>query len=312
MMYQNKFVVAIKHDGKVLREMGDVVQLPFGSEFTVLVKSLNSKRAKFTMHIDGTDVLDGTEIIVNANSEVELKRFIKNGNLNEGNAFKFIERTKQIEDGPRGIKVEDGLVRIEFWFEQDSPKTIIDHHHHYHHYRYDYWRDRYSYPPNGWPYYSTETVGSTDPTDVGGKSIRDSVTTSTTFSSNSTDNGSELKFKGIPLKASNVVYRARSVDTASAAGVETYPANATLSNDNIAGITVPGSKVEQKFSEVYGFKAETQSHVIVLKLVGKTQNEVEITKPVTVKSKQKCVTCGHVNKSSAKFCSQCGTALEIL
>lgn len=312
-MYQDKFVVAIKVDGKVLRETKDLVTLPFGSEFSVLVKNLNSRRAKFTIHIDGTDALDGTEIIVNANSEVELKRFIKNGNLNEGNAFKFIERTKQIEDGPRGIKVEDGLVRVEFWFEQDAPKTIIDYHHHYHHYRYDYWRDRYSYPTNGLPYYSTTgAMGSTDPADVGGKSIRDSAITSTTFSSNSVDGEGELKFKGIPLNGSNAVYRARSVDTASAVGVETVTANATLSNDNIAGITVPGSKVEQKFSEVYGFKAETQSHVIVLKLVGKTQNEVEITKPVTVKSKQKCVTCGHVNKSSAKFCSQCGTALEIL
>src|ERR1700694_5050998 len=118
MVYQEKFVVAIKHNGKILRETKDLVKLPFGSEFSILVKNLNSRRAKFTLHIDGTDVLDGTEIIVNANSEVEMKRFVRNGNMNEGNAFKFIERTQSIEDGPRGIKAEDGIIRIEFWFEQ--------------------------------------------------------------------------------------------------------------------------------------------------------------------------------------------------
>ena len=100
-MYQDRFAVAIKHNGKILRETKELVHLPFGSEFSVLVKNLNSKRAKFTLHIDGTDVLDGEEIIVNGNSEVEMKRFIRNGNMAEGNAFKFIERTAAIEEGPR-------------------------------------------------------------------------------------------------------------------------------------------------------------------------------------------------------------------
>jgi hypothetical protein len=59
MMYDSKFVVAIKAGGKILKENKDLVLLPFGSEFSVLVKNLNSRRAKFTLHIDGTDVLDG-------------------------------------------------------------------------------------------------------------------------------------------------------------------------------------------------------------------------------------------------------------
>ena len=85
-MYKEKLIVAIKHNGKILRETKDMVHLPFGSEFSVLVKNLNSKRVKFTLSIDGTDALDGTEVIVNANSETEIKRFIRNGNMNEGNA----------------------------------------------------------------------------------------------------------------------------------------------------------------------------------------------------------------------------------
>jgi hypothetical protein len=124
-MIKDKMVVAIKVGGKVLRETKDLVTLPFGSEFTVLVKNLNSRRAKFRLDIDGTDVLGGTDIIANPNSEVELKRFIRHGNMTEGNAFKFIERTQAIEDSPRGIKVDDGVVRVEFWFETVAPEVSI-------------------------------------------------------------------------------------------------------------------------------------------------------------------------------------------
>jgi hypothetical protein len=132
-MYNSSLVIAIKHNGKILRENKDMVLIPFGSEFSVLVKNLNNKRVKFTLSIDGADALDGTSLIVNANSEIEVKRFIRSGNMNEGNAFKFIERTTAIEDGPRGIKIDDGIVRIEFWYEQEQPvvaytKSILRHH----------------------------------------------------------------------------------------------------------------------------------------------------------------------------------------
>jgi len=80
---------------------------------------------------------------------------------------------------------------------------------------------------------------------------------------------------------------------------------------NDVGITVPGSKVDQKFTPVYGFKPEAQSHVIVLRLSG-VSGEVQVVAPVTVKAKQKCETCGHMNKATAKYCSDCGTALELL
>jgi tRNA(Ile2) C34 agmatinyltransferase TiaS len=36
-----------------------------------------------------------------------------------------------------------------------------------------------------------------------------------------------------------------------------------------------------------------------------------VKEAVTVKAKPKCVTCGHTNKATAKFCNKCGTALEI-
>lgn len=271
-MYHNKFVVAIKHNGKVLREIGDVVKLPFGSEFTVLVKNLNSRRAKFKLHIDGTDVLDGTEIVVNANSESEIKRFLRNGNMTTGNALKFIERTQQIEDGPRGIKADDGIVRVEYWFEQELPEVKTVYH------KDVWWPDnRRWYGPTFGP-----MIGSTN--DVGG-----------TLGS---------IFGNIVGATSSALY--------SATSDQGYESQANVTHENAVGITVPGSRVEQKFTTVYGFIPEAQSHVIILRLVGKTENDVKVVAPVTVKTKNICSTCSHTNKHNAKFCSQCGTALDIV
>ena len=81
---------------------------------------------------------------------------------------------------------------------------------------------------------------------------------------------------------------------------------------NDAGITVPGSISEQKFQVVAGFQTEDEKHVIILRLLGETADNKPVVKPVTVKAKPKCITCGRVNKATAKFCQDCGTALEIV
>ena len=301
MMYKNQLAVAIKHNGKILRENKDLVQLPFGSEFSVLVKNLSSRRAKFTLHIDGTDVLDGQEIIVNANSETEMKRFIRNGNMNEGNAFKFIERTAAIEDGPRGIKVDDGIVRVEFWFEQEKPTVTTTVHHHFDqwHYKKSFWEPPY-YHTNG-PFYSTNSV------------------TSTAGNLNNVKLGStsaDVKTKGIMRGMTSSASATSGNATAYNASFNAAQSTPTMDSFSVpevneAGITVPGSKVEQKFTTVYGFNAETTSHVIVLRIAGKI-GAVEVAAPVTVKTKNICSTCSHVNKHNAKFCSQCGTGLELV
>jgi hypothetical protein len=297
-MYNSKLAVAIKHNGKILRETKDIVHLPFGSEFSVLVKNLNSKRVKFTLHIDGTDALDGEEIVVNANSETEIKRFIRNGNMDEGNAFKFIERTSAIEDGPRGIKVDDGVVRVEFWFEQDKPEIKInDIYWEKHHYR-----DIYQQP-----YYYNNILRSSFGPIIGSTGISGSLGSSISGASASIAKGSILN----QVTQTNASYSA----TSASATMDSYVQDKVKSEDavlkNDVGITVPGSKIDQKFTTVYGFVTEANSHVIILRLVGKV-GEVEVATPITVAHKPKCVTCGKLNKANSKFCSDCGTALELL
>ena len=77
------------------------------------------------------------------------------------------------------------------------------------------------------------------------------------------------------------------------------------------GITVEGSRSEQRFTDVGWFPTEETSHVIVLKLMG-AKGGKQVLRAVTVKTKQKCQTCGTTNKSGVKFCKECGTSLEVI
>ena len=80
---------------------------------------------------------------------------------------------------------------------------------------------------------------------------------------------------------------------------------------NDVGITVPGSKSTQSFTTTTIGTLEAEKHTIVLKLLGETPDNKPVLQPVTTKHKPKCVTCGKQNKAHAKFCTECGTALEI-
>ena len=89
MVYREKFVAVVKCDGRILREINNVVTLPFGSEYSILFKNLEGRKASVNVSIDGQDVLYNKSLIIEPNEkEFELKRFIKN--LDQGNKFKFI------------------------------------------------------------------------------------------------------------------------------------------------------------------------------------------------------------------------------
>lgn len=120
-MYDNKLVCALKVNGQILREFKDAVYIPFNSEYSILLKNLNSVKCVVSLELDGRDIGDGNTFVVNPGSSLEIERFISNGNLNAGNKFKFIERTGKIEQH-RGIKLEDGLLVIKFRFEVALPQ----------------------------------------------------------------------------------------------------------------------------------------------------------------------------------------------
>ncbi|HET8688785.1 MAG TPA: zinc ribbon domain-containing protein [Methanosarcina sp.] len=265
MMYANKLAVAVKSNGKVLREFKDTVYVPFSSEYSILIKNLNSVRVVAHINIDGEDVVPGG-LVIDGNREVDLERWIKNGNMKEGNRFKFIERTGAIEDH-RGIKLEDGIIRIEYQFEKPYVQT---------------WRTD--------PWYRTDAIG-------GWNGWNDRQYT-----------------KGIMRGVSSNALgstQCNAVFTSSASLSADTPVGSATSTYNDAGITVPGSKSEQKFQTASWFPTETEKHAMVIKLLGETPDNKPVLQPVTVKTQPKCTSCGRKNKATAKFCSGCGTALEI-
>lgn len=245
MMYESKMAAAIKVKGKVLREFKDTVYVPFNSEYSILLKNLNTVRAVVKIFIDSEDMVPGG-IVLNAGQEVDLERSVKNGNLSEGNRFKFIERTGAVEQH-RGVKLEDGLVRIEFQFEQPAR-------------------------PITW---NTSDISGIYP-------------------------------QGGVLRGVNDVHYGVTCSSTSAT-YDSYSVNSAHSLLNDAGITVPGSRSDQKFSTTYVGTLESTKHSMVFKLLGGEA----VKQAVTVKHKPRCITCGKQNKATARFCSECGTALEI-
>lgn len=156
MTYKDKFVAIIKCNNQILREKNGAFYLPFGSEYSILLKNLESRKALVGVEIDGEDVVGG-KLIINPNDDFELERFIK-GNLHNGYRFKFIQKIKEIVEH-RGDKIADGIVRVEFAFEKMEDEHIHHYHHHHDYYDWYHW-----YYPRPWVPYKITWSSSCDNT----------------------------------------------------------------------------------------------------------------------------------------------------
>lgn len=283
MTYKDRFVVEVKHNGKIMRVRDGFVTLPFGSEYSLLLKNLNSRRALVNISIDGEDVLDGNSLVINKNSTTELEGFMK-GNIAR-NKFKFIKKTQEIQDH-RGDKIDDGMIRVEFAYEVEEPvrirQIINEHHeHHHHHHHHDDWR----WPrPLRWTsdytpdvYYSN-TVGSS-------KGLGDVHAYNC-----SVGNDGVLSSADAPENIK-------------------YDADALQTPIDDMGITVKGNEIHQSFSHTWIGKTDP-SQVIIINLKGTNSQGQAVQQPVTVKTKLTCSSCGRNYTSMYKFCPNCGTFLE--
>ncbi len=264
-MYKNNFVVVIKSKGKVLRENNSCVMLPFGTEYSILLKNLDSRQAVARVDVDGDNVLDGSRIIVPGNSTVELKGKMRGSTIRH--RFKFIKKTREISEY-RGDRPDDGLVRVEYWFEQETIQWV---------------------PPAVVTYYTPPT-----PMKCKGPSVWD---------------GGQLTYGGIVHDSSTTAScnYVNSLLTSSPPG----KAQLTSSPPGKDGITVQGSRTKQDFIHGSTGTLESNSSVLVIHLRGIGTKQKKVVKPITVKTRFRCSTCGRRSKSSAKWCSNCGTNLEM-
>lgn len=289
-MYKENFVVAIKtKNGKILRELDESVTLPFGEEYSIILKNLNSRKAVVNISIDGQDVLDNDQLLIKPNSETELKGFLT-GNIVK-NRFKFIKKTKEISDY-RGDRVDDSLIRVEYRFEKKCVTERVDIEYHNH---------EIPYHPHDISYY-----------DHSRKLLRRAPHIGTRIVDRSgTDNSNSRDYSNISCYnfSSDLAPTASKTNL----GKVTCTSSSDLGICDIPkpeeGITVKGSKTTQHFTEAYVGELEESSSVIVLKLKGYTTKQEYVVVPITVKTKLTCETCGKKSKSSAKFCARCGTSL---
>lgn len=260
--------------------------MPFGSEYSILVKNLNTVRVQVNITVDDQTVIEG--LVVNPLQETEIERFVKDKNSLVGNRLKFIERTPSVEQH-RGVGIDDGLIRVEFQYE----KTLLSNdftvwwYNHKELEAYQRGKEEGRREAQQWPnvmyftrLYATDTATTTSASTTITPLFP--LTSSTTFGCN---------------------------DSTVTSSSSSQNADAV---ENCVGITVPGSISQQQFQFVAPFPLEQEKHVMVLRLLGETERGKVVKQPITVKTKQKCITCGHVNKVTSKFCSECGTGLEIV
>jgi hypothetical protein len=298
MMYHNKLVAVVKCNGKVLREDGDLVTLPFGSDYSILLKNLSSQKASIEISIDGNDVLNYQSLLLDPNSEIELMGALRGTDVR--NRFRFIQKTKAVQDH-RGDKIDDGMIRIEYAFEKKViKKTIIHDHHHHNHHTY-YTPPVYRRKVTHWEEYDGITLTSSGNIGLGDNNPGDFLTASC-----ADIHGEESAFSchsmGISERgASNPCEKmSKSAD-------DLIPAAAPMLDE---GITVAGSRIDQNFN--YGSIGKLEpSEVIILRLKGYNASGSRVKTPVTIKTKLKCDICGITSNSRSKFCSACGTSLEV-
>ena len=261
MVYNSNLIVVLKNKGKVLREFqGNVVRLPFGSDYSIYLKNKDTMlKALVDIKVDGQDVLDNCSIIVGPNSTTELKGFMKGSVVK--NKFRFIEKTKEISNY-RGDFVEDGLIEVVYRFEKYVDWTT----------------------PIRW----VEPI-------------------------NFDTYGSAPRAKG-RFDVNNIFFTSHPID---ATGQDFIRTDVTSCCTNDSGITVPGAETRQDFVVGNIGSLENLTHNIIIHLKGevvitnkKRKLKKRIKRPITVKTKIRCTTCGRRWKSSIKYCGNCSTYLH--
>jgi len=276
MVYKDHFVAVIKNGGQILREsrsgQEDVIQLPFGSEYSVHLKNLSSTRAAVSVSIDNVDVLNGHRIVLGANEAHDLEGFMENGIVK--NKFKFIQKTREIAEH-RGDFVEDGIVKISYQFEKPTVYPSIN-------------------VTSHWPYQDpwNKTYGGTGDRLIGAHQPYEDHASKSVLRGFAGPQGQSM--------SNNVECFAKSFTSA--------PEPPQPAQDE--GITVKGSQTNIQYGNTYLNELFPEVKVITFKLAGVSRNDVKLVRPVTVRQKIYCSTCGRNNSSRNDFCTNCGTCLK--
>lgn len=284
-MYSNKLVCSVKVGRKILREKVEnnesTVFIPFGSEYSLLLKNLGGRNAAVHIEIDGRKVSENG-FYIRAGQTADIERFVES--LVEGRRFRFIEKTEEISDF-RGDKVDDGIIRITWQFEKPLPEVKEVRYN----YRHDHHRNYHSVFCNC-PWCRPSYIWSITHSNTSAP-----VENITYTASNSGGGGTQSS-----------CFNAQAIGSA---GTQKPLANNFYKSAEPApGITVEGSKSFQSFGTAYAGELEPNVHSMVILLKGFDGSKKYIKDPITTKHKRECPSCGRKWKNS-EYCGKCSTAL---
>lgn len=320
-MFKNGLVAIIKANGKIIRDVDDggsrVVYLPFGTDYTIALKNNESKRAAVSITVDGVDVLDGSQLVIDANAETEVKGFVNSSSRFAKNGFRFIEQTDKVK-AHRGESISDGLVRVEFQYEAQQPERIPV-------------PIPVPYPvptpyptfPYWWRKYAQDQWKLTNENDLLTRynehvrmfgEMRNASDIPDGFYSRQNKCGAksnslrrEVETQDLGFACSvNQVNTSNDIGSLGILRSSGFDKNA-VPNDR--GVTVAGAHVNQQFERAYLGVLEKTKHTIVFELRGEKTTGAKVTEPLYSRAKIECPSCGTKSASSAKFCSDCSTAL---
>jgi len=116
------FSITVIVGDKPIKEIDGVAVVPFDSEYKVLLKNNNNRRAVAKVTIDGANISSFGNIVVPASGEIKLERFITQS-LTDGKRFKFVSLDHPEVDDP--TRKENGLIRVEFKLEKECSDCFI-------------------------------------------------------------------------------------------------------------------------------------------------------------------------------------------
>jgi len=81
MMYNNRFVLSVLHDGSPLREFGSrsnrKVSMPFNSEYKIRLRNKNDRACTARVFVDGTKLSSFGDIILQPGGYTDLEKSLE-------------------------------------------------------------------------------------------------------------------------------------------------------------------------------------------------------------------------------------------
>lgn len=117
-MFKQNTVISIRVGKNFLPDNDSIIKIPFGSEYSILIKNLNNSPINVRMFIDGIQNGQEKGFVIKEKDSLELNSFFISNN-----AFKFINKSKELNER-RNENIEDSLIRFEVDILKENKNNI--------------------------------------------------------------------------------------------------------------------------------------------------------------------------------------------